>query len=165
MNDDYKLDLPPTQERVAALAKLYTPIFKQLITLSASAIGLVIVFMEKFVSEVDTINMLVAFALFSFLGSLLGSFLMYFKMMMMHLPDEGERLFNDKFEWSIFWLAFMGFNIGVICLMMVALLNFINTLTLWILGGAGIAMIFFAGLALWKKIQRLRKISKSLAGD
>jgi len=153
MDENHLLKKPATPEDIAQKAALLTPVFKQLIALNASAIGLVVIFMDRFVSDNRLLNVIATLSLLMFLGSLLASFLIFFKTSVMQKPAEGETLFEDTTDLVIFWASFMGFTAGVLCLMVIAWANFVTALPVWVLGLVGLAMIIYAGCVIWKRMR------------
>lgn len=131
MNDEHLLPGPLTDEEVTKRAELMAGLFKLLVTLNSSAIGLIVIFASHFATENLFAKILLAFAPIAFLSSLVGSFMMVFGMTMRQAPRNVLPNEMDKEEWWFFGFSFIGFIVGVACLLLPAAFRFIGLLPQW----------------------------------
>lgn len=157
MNDEHLIKTPPTKDQIAERANLMSGVFKQLITLNASAIGLIVVFAEHFATEHQLSKILLAFAPIAFLASLFCSMMMLFTMTYRQLPGDEMTHQLDRDETTALFVSIMGFTTGIICLVLPAWFRFTDMLPQWILALVGVGFLAYCGNYLFKKIGQMRK--------
>ncbi|MEM6258208.1 MAG: hypothetical protein AAGI37_07835 [Planctomycetota bacterium] len=132
MRDEHLIKEPMTDEELVERAELLGGLFKLLITLNSSAIGVIVIFSGNFLVDDTLSKILVAMAPVCFLASLVCSFMMVFSSTLRQSPRHSLEREWEQEEWWFFSISFVGFITGISCLFVIALNNFFRTLPQWI---------------------------------